>query len=107
MGERIMMEAMQGQVAAPAVAVKEFVDLYDLIEMLQTDCLNQKDEHPWQSMIKPGDDDMYCESNMDEQLLLNIGFRERVKIKGITFKCNAGGDSDAYPRDVKIFVNKR
>ena len=28
-----------------------------------------------------GDDDQYCESNVDEQLLLNIGFREKVKIK--------------------------
>ena len=99
--------------------------MFEFVEKSQTNCLNQKDEHPWEAMLKVqcvsrvsptvavvglglscrrgnsavwppslsqpetdgsclpqgGDDDQYCESNVDEQLLLNIGFREKVKIK--------------------------
>ena len=33
------------------------------------------------NLVQSGDDDQYCESNVDEQLLLNIGFREKVKVK--------------------------
>merc|ERR1712146_194294 len=47
---------------------------------------------------------MGCESNLDEQLLLNIGFREKVKIKGIMIK-GAAGHEDQSPSDIKVFVN--
>jgi len=57
-------------------------------------------------MLKAGDDDRYCESNVDEQLLLNIGFRERVKIKSIIIKAPADRE-DEFPQDVKLFINKR
>jgi len=89
-----------------APVLKDYVDLFDLIELNQTECLNQKDDHPWQAMLKAGDDDQYCETNVDEQLLINIGFREKVKIKSFVFKGPAGRE-DEFPRDIKIFVNKR
>jgi len=89
----------------PNVAVaKGFSDVFEFIEAASTNCLNQKDEHPWQAMLKGGEDDQFCESNVDEQLLLNIGFREKVKIKGIMIKGSAGHE-DQSPSDVQIFVN--
>jgi len=79
-------------------------DLFEYIEPQSCNCLNQKDEHPWQAMVKGGDDDQYCESNVDEQLLLNIAFREKVKIKAILVK-GADGKEDEMPSDFKVFVN--
>jgi len=79
-------------------------DIFEFVEKSQTNCLNQKDEHPWEAMLKDGDDDQFCESNVDEQLLLNIGFREKVKIKGFVIK-GAAGHEEQSPSDLKIFVN--
>merc|ERR1711988_1190326 len=86
----------------PNVAIaKGFGDVFEFIEPTQTNCLNQKDEHPWQAMLKGGDDDQFCESILDEQLLLNIGFREKVKIKSFVIK-GAAGHEDSAPSDVKV-----
>jgi len=108
MGNLLRTMSCGGEQAPPMMApvVKEYVDLFDLVEPSQIECLNVKDEHPWQAMLKAGDDDRFCESNVDEQLLLNIGFREKVKIKSIVFK-GAPDKEDEFPRDVKLFVNKR
>jgi len=83
-----------------------YCDLYEYIDPVGTDCLNQKDEHPWQCMLKAGDDDSFCESNVDEQLMVNISFREKIKLHGIIFKGVADKD-DEFPRDVQLFVNQR
>jgi len=97
--------APTGEYRPPKIAgVDSYSDLFEYIEKSQTNCLNQKDEHTWEAMLKGGDDDQYCESNVDEQLLLNIGFREKVKIKGIVIK-GAAGKEDEAPSDIKLFVN--
>jgi len=93
-----------GEYRPPKAGCEAYTDLFQFVEKSQTNCLNQKDEHTWEAMLKSGDDDQYCESNVDEQLLLNVGFREKVKVKGIAIK-GAAGKEDEAPSDIKIFVN--
>merc|ERR1711934_698426 len=105
------MEGMMGHDhahgAAPGpAAVVGYADLFDFIDPAASDRMNQKDEHPWVCMVKAGDDDAFCESNVDEQLLVNIAFRERIKLHGVIFK-GVPGKEDEFPRDVQIFVNTR
>merc|ERR1712205_188181 len=104
MGGIMMAAEGMGGPPPPKVVGSAFADLFEYIDPANTNCLNQKDEDPWQAMLKGGDDDQYCESNVDEQLLLNVGFREKVKIKGIVLKA-APGKLDEAPSDVQLFVN--
>ena len=67
--------------------------------------LNQQDAHPWQHMLKAGDEPTYCETNVDDQMILNVGFREKVKVYSISFKAQAEYESSA-PLNVRIYANK-
>eukprot|EP00656_Telonema_subtile_P000012 TRINITY_DN10004_c0_g1_i1.p1 TRINITY_DN10004_c0_g1~~TRINITY_DN10004_c0_g1_i1.p1 ORF type:complete len:162 (+),score=46.57 TRINITY_DN10004_c0_g1_i1:84-569(+) len=78
----------------------------DSIQPDAVECMNQKDEHPWQHMIKAGADPSYCESNTDDQMILNIEFREKVKIFSMSFKA-VEGHEDAAPLNVRIYANRR
>ena len=65
-----------------------------MVKVCLTDLLLSRivplDSLAWQG----GDDDQYCESNVDEQLLLNIAFREKVKIKVSYFLVIRTRDTD-------------
>jgi len=97
--------AMAAEAAPAAMAAKGPADLFEFIDHAKSNCLNQKDEHPWSCMVKAADSDEYCESNVDEQLLVNIEFREKVKIQKIIFKA-AAEKEDHAPSDIKVYVNQ-
>ena len=67
--------------------------------------MNQKEDHPWQHMIKAGEDPGYCESNTDDQLILTVEFREKVKIYSMVFKALEGQEA-AAPLNVRLYANK-
>eukprot|EP00658_Telonema_sp_P-2_P084361 TRINITY_DN934_c0_g1_i2.p1 TRINITY_DN934_c0_g1~~TRINITY_DN934_c0_g1_i2.p1 ORF type:complete len:135 (-),score=45.11 TRINITY_DN934_c0_g1_i2:402-806(-) len=48
----------------------------------------------------------FCQSNTDEQLLVNIGFREKVKVFSLIIQGVENFDDNA-PLNVRIYTNKR
>jgi len=87
----------------PEGASEEEGDLYGVIEVPSTQCLNEKSDHTIKDMFKKGTE-FYLESDADEQLLLTIGFRGMVKIKAL--KLTAPDDGRA-PKSIKLFTNQR
>jgi len=63
------------------------------------DCLNDLQEEPFSNLFT--DDDKVCKSDVDEQLLITLAYKDLVNIK--TIKFIAG--SDDGPLKVKFFVN--
>jgi len=88
-----------------AVGMGEFVDLFEFIDPSEVECMNQAQDHPWQHMLKAGDDPSYCESNTDDQLILNFGFREKVKVYSMSVK-GLEGREDSAPLNLRVYVNK-
>jgi len=47
----------------------------------------------------------FLESDADEQLILNIIFIQKVRVKSISFRTDAAATDNA-PKDVHLFINK-
>mmetsp|Transcript_34673 Transcript_34673/g.54157 ORF Transcript_34673/g.54157 Transcript_34673/m.54157 type:complete len:173 (+) Transcript_34673:117-635(+) len=83
----------------------EVRDLLPAIEMHSLECLNQDNEHTVAHCMGQGtrdDDAVYLASDCDEQLLINITFKQTVKIHSVSLK---GLDSDKAPDSLKFFAN--
>jgi len=76
--------------------IDQFIDIKGL------NCLNENDEdgHVISNALKEGN--AYLESDVDEQLLINIPFQSEVKIHSIKFSAEKISHA---PKVVKIFVN--
>lgn len=77
-------------------------DLNSSIDKKQMVCLNQNVKMSWQNLF---DDkaDTYLESDVDEQLLLEIPFNQTVKIQALKFEAS---DLDYAPKKVRLFINR-
>ena len=58
------------------------MDLVSLIDKNQSECLNQSDDHTWEHVLTPAATS-YLESDVDEQLLLHVTFRQAVKLHSL------------------------
>ena len=58
------------------------MDLVSLINKSQSECLNQSDDHTWESALVPSTN-VYLESDVDEQLLLHVSFQQSVKLHSL------------------------
>ncbi|KAJ1486784.1 galactose-binding domain-like protein [Baffinella frigidus] len=84
---------------------KDITDLFGLIETQTMECLNQDNAHPVTHCLGQGvrdDDNVFLQSDCDEQLLITIHFRQVVKLHSIRIKAL---NADAAPDTVKIFAN--
>ncbi|XP_071788601.1 thioredoxin-like protein 1 [Asterias amurensis] len=77
-----------------------YMDLYQFIDKRSMECLNQSNEHDLEACLRK--EDGYLESDCDEQLIINIGFNQNIKLHSL--KIN--GPEDAVPKTIKIFTNQ-
>ncbi|KAL5476951.1 hypothetical protein ACEPAI_3137 [Sanghuangporus weigelae] len=80
-------------------------NLRDHIDPSQVNCLNEIHEHSLKSILPKGSDGAYLESDADEQLLLNVYFTQRVRLRSIVIQTNEKHISQA-PKTVKLFTNR-
>lgn len=76
------------------------MDLSSLIMKAGLECLNESDDHTLQDALVPGSGS-YLESDCDEQLIINVGFSQNVKLHSLIFE----GPADNGPKTVKLFTN--
>jgi len=77
--------------------------LSSLIDMSQTQCLNQSSEHTWKDLLSKGNKGAkYLESDADEQLLLTVAFKSEVAIRSISLQSTKDGRA---PKHFKLFLN--
>lgn len=62
--------------------VPGYVDLTSFVDIKQTECLNQKQNHEVQSIFN-ANKESFLESDCDEQLLITINFMQPVKIHSL------------------------
>ncbi|XP_038076953.1 thioredoxin-like protein 1 [Patiria miniata] len=79
---------------------KSYMDLVKLIDKSSIECLNQCNDHDIEACLT--NDDRYMESDCDEQLIINIGFIQNVKVHSLKIT----GPEGFVPKTVKIFVNE-
>jgi thioredoxin len=87
--------------ASSAGCEGEFIDLVGLINKSQSECLNQSDDHTWEHALTPSES-TFLQSDVDEQIILNITFQQAVKINSLIIS----GPEINGPKDVKIFINQ-
>ncbi|KAJ3360383.1 Thioredoxin-like protein 1 [Allomyces javanicus] len=75
-------------------------DITDLVDQSQVDCLNQKGDHSIKGLLKGTST---LESDVDEQLMINVAFQQTVKLHSIKF---VAADHDTAPKTIKLFVNR-
>lgn len=80
--------------------IKGHMDLSSFISKAECECLNESDDHPLTHALtgKGG----FLESDCDEQLIINVGFNQAVKIHSLRLE----GPADKGPKTVKIFINQ-
>jgi thioredoxin len=66
-----------------------YTDLTHLIFKAQCECLNQSDDHTWESVLNTSSS-TYLESDCDEQLILFITFNQVVKLHSLMIQGPAG-----------------
>ncbi|GLC46093.1 hypothetical protein PLESTB_001033500 [Pleodorina starrii] len=81
-------------------------DLLEHIDFSSLECLNEAPNHGAALALKQGyreQDELYLESDTDEQLLLNIRFTQRVRLHSIVIKAI---DEAKAPKRVKLYTNR-
>ncbi|XP_076438846.1 thioredoxin-like protein 1 [Babylonia areolata] len=80
--------------------VKGHMDLSSFINKSECECLNESDDHPMAHALttKGG----FLESDCDEQLIINIGFNQAVKIHSMRLEA----PEENGPKTVKVFINQ-
>ncbi|EKX53195.1 hypothetical protein GUITHDRAFT_84349 [Guillardia theta CCMP2712] len=83
----------------------EIKDLSPLFDMNSLECLNQDSSHVVTNCMKQGprdDDAVFLASDCDEQLLINLRFKQAVRLHSIAVKAI---DADKAPKHLKLFSN--
>ncbi|KAJ3181801.1 hypothetical protein HDU87_000819 [Geranomyces variabilis] len=75
-------------------------DLTEFVTLNQIECLNQSDEHVVRNMFQK--DGSYLESDVDEQLIVNIPFNQAVKLHSIKIIPES---IEKAPKTIRTFVN--
>jgi hypothetical protein len=77
-------------------------DLSEFYLKTNTCCMNEDSSRPHTNLFI-GDETLPLQSDADEQLLLQIGFRDAVRLSAIEIGIPG---SDACPQTIKIFANE-
>lgn len=79
--------------------------LLEYLDLSQSNCLNEVEDHNLKSILANkirNTTDAYLLSDSDEQLLLNIHFNQRVRIRSIVLRTD---DPQQGPKTIKLLVN--
>ena len=88
-----------------AYGAAAMADLEEHIDWGSSECLNADSKCPFANVLKQGLRDqpaLTLASDADEQLLLSVGFKTRVKVYSVLFD----GPAERAPKKVKLLVNK-
>jgi len=91
---------------APAYGAAAMVDLEDKIDWAKCEALNKTNQSSLQNVLKQGlrDQEMLLlESDADEQLLLSIVFKSRVKLHSMTI---SGPSDGRAPKEIALLANR-
>ncbi|XP_005111329.1 thioredoxin-like protein 1 isoform X1 [Aplysia californica] len=80
--------------------VKGHMELTSLINKAESECLNEADDHTLEHALDPKGG--YLESDCDEQLMINLGFSQAVKLHSLQMHCS----KENGPKNVKLFINQ-
>jgi len=80
--------------------VKGHMDLNTFISKAESECLNESDDHTFEHALssKGG----YLESDCDEQIIINLGFNQALKLHSMKINCTTANG----PKNVKLFINQ-
>eukprot|EP01064_Diplonema_japonicum_P006327 TRINITY_DN1420_c2_g1_i1.p1 TRINITY_DN1420_c2_g1~~TRINITY_DN1420_c2_g1_i1.p1 ORF type:complete len:188 (+),score=28.91 TRINITY_DN1420_c2_g1_i1:51-566(+) len=81
-------------------------DLFEHIDRGNVECLNESPERPVSNIFPTSDSGSTgncLESDTDEELLLNIPFRQNVKVYSLEFTAPNDGRK---PNGIKVFINQ-
>jgi len=80
--------------------VKGHMDLNTFINKAGSECLNESDDHTFEHALssKGG----FLESDCDEQIIMNIGFNQALKLHSMKMNCT----TENGPKTVKLFINQ-
>jgi len=82
---------------------ESMVNLYEYINFDKVACLNSDSKTPAKSILQ-GEGKL--RSDVDEQLLIVIPFREQVKIRGIRIKAVPSNDGESGPKKIRMFIDR-
>lgn len=81
--------------------------LFEKIDMLNLECLNEEQANTGQLVFKPYEQrlnfERFVQSDSDAELLFNIPFTGHIKLKGLII---IGPDDSSHPSRVKLFKNR-
>jgi hypothetical protein len=78
-------------------------NLYHFVDQTQSECLNAELTTPFVSVLQ-GRPNSVLSSDTDEQLLIKIGFREKVRLHSLGI---SGPDDGHAPARIKLFIDKQ
>ncbi|KAI9189849.1 hypothetical protein H9P43_001282 [Blastocladiella emersonii ATCC 22665] len=88
------------QANKPSYIPNGYADITGAVDQATVDCLNQNEDGMVKGLFKGGKP---LESDVDEQLMITVGFQQVVKIHSIKFEAV---DDDTAPKTVKLFANR-
>ncbi|EFJ06578.1 hypothetical protein SELMODRAFT_272267 [Selaginella moellendorffii] len=100
------MAAAVSVAATPVPSIAGPADLVEFVDWSMVECLNESANHTHANALKKAyreDDELYLESDTDEQLLLYIPFNQVVKLHSVMIKSPA----DEGPKTVRLFANRQ
>lgn len=81
--------------------------LLEFLDSSQLTCLNESRDHNMRSIVSKDSSGRsstaFLESDVDEQLLLNITFNQAVRARTLLVRSSAGAQA---PRKIKLFINQ-
>jgi len=83
------------------------VSLLEHLDRSQANCLNEAAAHSIKHILPSGPQsshsDQFLESDADEQLLLNIQFNQKVRIKSLKIKSKVKAQG---PKEIRLYINQ-
>jgi len=80
--------------------------LLEFLESNQINCLNEAPDHGIKTILSGKGktiSESFLQSDVDEQLLLNIYFNQTVRVRSISIQSSTAASA---PKDIKLFINK-
>ena len=75
----------------------------EFIDLAQCECLNSDPKFPVANIFN-NDPSRFLQSNVDQELLISIQFRQSVKIHSIKF-ISSSESKNSSPKTIKLFAN--
>ncbi|KRX06493.1 Galactose-binding domain protein [Pseudocohnilembus persalinus] len=84
-----------------------YEDLEKYYDESKIQCLNYDPNFPAESCLKDQGKNLFTRSDADEQLIINIGFKNQVRLHHIKIIPAQKNEEFSAPKTLKIFINKQ